>query len=93
MFSSFAYLIDGARILGMMLAAISSSGTASLSLVKSAEANIASWNLHLPPAKRHPADANGTMDEIMFRAHFIIHAYVKLNDEYLVVLQACDPGN
>lgn len=72
-FSSFAYLIDSARILGTTLAALSSTGDAASSLVKNAEANILSWDLHLSLAKRCPIRSDGTMDEIMFRAHFMIN--------------------
>lgn len=72
-FSSFTYLIDATRILGTTLAAGNILGKSPLSLVKNAEANILSWDLHLPHGKRDPVRADGTVDEIMFRAHMVIN--------------------
>ncbi|POR30976.1 Uncharacterized protein TPAR_08822 [Tolypocladium paradoxum] len=75
-FSSFTYLIDAARILGATLAAGDVLGKSPLSLVKNAEANIMSWDLHLPHSKRDPVRPDGTVDEIMFRAHMMINTSV-----------------
>ncbi|KND91881.1 hypothetical protein TOPH_03594 [Tolypocladium ophioglossoides CBS 100239] len=72
-FSSFTYLIDAARILGSTLAAGDILGKSPSSLVKNAEANIMSWDLHLPRSKRDPVRADGSVDEIMFRAHMAIN--------------------
>ncbi|KAJ6447188.1 Calcium channel YVC1 [Purpureocillium lavendulum] len=68
-FSSFTYLIDAARILGTSLAAGDIAGGSPIALVKNAEANIMSWDLHLPPSKRDPVRPNGSVDEVLFRAH------------------------
>ncbi|KAK4074597.1 transcriptional regulator family: Fungal Specific TF [Purpureocillium lilacinum] len=58
-FSSFAYLVDAARILGTTLAAGDVAGGSPVALVKNAEANIMSWDLHLPQSKRDPVRPNG----------------------------------
>ncbi|KAK5994030.1 C6 finger domain transcription factor iacK-like protein [Cladobotryum mycophilum] len=72
-FSTFAYLIDAARILGTTLAAGDIAGGSPSSLVKNAEANIMSWHLHLPREKRDPVRADGTVDEVLLRAHMMIN--------------------
>ncbi|KAL7929257.1 hypothetical protein V8C35DRAFT_315924 [Trichoderma chlorosporum] len=72
-FSSFAYLIDATRILGTTLAAGDVANKCAYSLVKNAEANVMSWNLHLPLAKRDPIRSNGTVDEVLFKAHMAIN--------------------
>lgn len=72
-FSSLAYLIDTARILGMMLATLDPSADSIGSLVKNTEANILSWELHLPHSKRDPVGKDGTVDEIMFQALMLIN--------------------
>lgn len=72
-FSSFTYLIDAARILGTTLAAGDIAGGSPMSLVKNAEANIMSWDLHLPQCKRDPVKSNGHVDEVLFRAHLMIN--------------------
>ncbi|PKS08759.1 hypothetical protein jhhlp_004812 [Lomentospora prolificans] len=73
-FTSFTYLIDVARILGTALAAGDIAGGTPSSLAKNAEANIMSWELHLPSDKRDPVRSNGTVDEVLFRAHLMINA-------------------
>ncbi|UNI13301.1 hypothetical protein JDV02_000059 [Purpureocillium takamizusanense] len=72
-FSSFTYLIDAARILGTTLAAGDVMGGSPVALVKNAEANIMSWDLHLPQSKRDPVRPNGSVDEVLFRAHMVIN--------------------
>ncbi|XP_044717710.1 C6 zinc finger domain-containing protein [Hirsutella rhossiliensis] len=72
-FSSFTYLIDATRILGTSLAAGDIAGGSPSSLVKNAEANIMSWHLHLPQSKRDPVRVDGTVDEVLFRAHMVIN--------------------
>ncbi|KAL7921451.1 hypothetical protein ACQKWADRAFT_321480 [Trichoderma austrokoningii] len=72
-FSSFAYLIDAARILGTTLAAGDTANESPYSLVKNAEANLMSWNLYLPQTKRDPVRRNGTIDEILFKAHMVMN--------------------
>ena len=68
-FSSFAYLIDATRILGTTLAAGDIANKSAYSFVKNAEANLMSWDLHLPRSKRDPVQSDGTVDEILFKAH------------------------
>ncbi|OTA07350.1 Zn2Cys6 transcriptional regulator [Trichoderma parareesei] len=72
-FSSYAYLIDTARILGTTLAAGDIANKSAYSLVKSAEANLMSWELHLPRSKRDPVRSDGTIDEILFKAHMVFN--------------------
>ncbi|UKZ52834.1 hypothetical protein TrVGV298_006621 [Trichoderma virens] len=72
-FSSFAYLIDATRILGTTLAAGDVANKSAYTLVQNAEANLMSWDLHLPRAKRDPVQSNGTVDEVLFKAHMAIH--------------------
>jgi hypothetical protein len=72
-FSSFAYLIDATRILGTTLAAGDIANKSAYSLVKNAEANLMSWDLHLPHAKRDPVQSDGTLDEVLFKAHMAIN--------------------
>ncbi|PTB35865.1 uncharacterized protein TrAFT101_010717 [Trichoderma asperellum] len=72
-FSSFAYLIDATRILGTTLAAGDIANESPYSLVKNAEANLMSWNLYLPQTKRDPVQRDGTIDEIMFKAHMVMN--------------------
>ncbi|KAL6692384.1 hypothetical protein J3F84DRAFT_383856 [Trichoderma pleuroticola] len=72
-FSSFAYLIDATRILGTTLAAGDIANTSAYCLVKNAEANLMSWDLHLPHAKRDPVQSDGTLDEVLFKAHMAIN--------------------
>ncbi|KAH7129554.1 C6 zinc finger domain-containing protein [Dactylonectria estremocensis] len=72
-FSSYTYLIDAIRILGTVLGAGDIVSGSALSLVKNAEANIMSWYLHLPQSKRDPVRADGTVDEVLFRAHMVIN--------------------
>ncbi|KAK2594458.1 hypothetical protein QQS21_007804 [Conoideocrella luteorostrata] len=73
LFSSFAYLIDAARILGSTLSIADKIGDSVLPTVKNAEANIASWHLYLPDYKKEPVQVDGSVDEIMFRAHMFIN--------------------
>lgn len=68
-FSSYAYLIDAARMHGPCLAAGDVAGKSPIELVKITEANILSWHLHLPERKRDPVCDDGSVDEVLFRAH------------------------
>lgn len=71
-FSSYAYLIDAARMNGTCLAAGDVAGKSPIELVKITEANILSWHLHLPTRKRDPVCDDGSVDEVLFRAHMMI---------------------
>lgn len=72
-FSSYAYLIDATRILGTTLAAGDTANESPYSLVKNAEANLMSWHLYLPQRKRDPARRDGTIDEVLFKAHMAVN--------------------
>ncbi|KAL6852088.1 hypothetical protein J3F83DRAFT_756902 [Trichoderma novae-zelandiae] len=72
-FSSYAYLIDATRILGTTLAAGDIANKYAYSLVGNAEANLMSWELHLPRSKRDPVQPDGTIDEVLFKAHMTIN--------------------
>lgn len=71
-FSSFTYLIDAARMHGTCLAAGDVAGKSPIELVKITEANILSWHLHLPKRKRDAVCDDGSVDEVLFRAHMMI---------------------
>jgi len=66
-------MVDAARILGVTLAAGDIAGGSPESLAKNAEENIMSWHLHLPQHKHDPVRPDGTIDEILFRAHLMIN--------------------
>ncbi|PNP45462.1 hypothetical protein TGAMA5MH_02685 [Trichoderma gamsii] len=72
-FSSYAYLIDATRILGTTLAAGDTANESPYSLVKNAEANLMSWHLYLPQRKRDPVRRDGTIDEVLFKAHMVMN--------------------
>ncbi|KAL7966111.1 hypothetical protein HDV63DRAFT_413380 [Trichoderma sp. SZMC 28014] len=72
-FSSYAYLIDATRILGTTLAAGDTANESPYSLVKNAEANLMSWHLYLPQRKRDPVRRDGTVDEVLFKAHMVMN--------------------
>ncbi|KAK1239846.1 hypothetical protein MKX08_007288 [Trichoderma sp. CBMAI-0020] len=72
-FSSYAYLIDATRILGTTLAAGDTTNESPYSLVKNAEANLMSWHLYLPQRKRDPVRRDGTIDEVLFKAHMVMN--------------------
>ena len=76
-FSSFAYRVEAVRILGQVLCvdALDDDDTRA----DAADASIANWGLHLPPAKKElllPPAAGRTdrVDEMLFQAHMVIHA-------------------
>ncbi|KID65270.1 C6 zinc finger domain-containing protein, partial [Metarhizium hybridum] len=73
LFSSFAYLIDASRMLGTALPTVDEQGDDTTSQVKNAEANITSWHLYLPESKKEPVQPDGSVDEVMFRAHMLLN--------------------
>lgn len=59
-------------MLGITLSTVDKEGDDINSLVKNAEANITSWHLYLPESKKEPILPDGSVDEIMFRAHMLV---------------------
>lgn len=75
-FSSFTYRIAAIRNLGRMMRMpqIMYPGDDTISRI---EALLTNWRLHLPESKRDDLNKNCKLDEMMFQAHFITHAYAK----------------
>lgn len=63
-------------MLGTTLVTVDQEGDDITSVVKNAEANITSWHLYLPESKKEPVQPDGSVDEIMFRAHMLLNTYV-----------------
>ena len=72
-FSSFAYRIASARILGRMMRCppILFPSDANLEKIESLLSN---WRMHLPVSKRDDLNKHCQLDEMMFQAHFMNHA-------------------
>ncbi|CAK7273944.1 hypothetical protein SEPCBS119000_005917 [Sporothrix epigloea] len=72
-FSSFAYRIAAARILGRMMRCppILFPNDENLEKIESLLSN---WRMHLPLSKRDDLNKHCELDEMMFQAHFINHA-------------------
>ena len=68
-YSSFAYLIDIARILGETMIAVLREGDVSDAIITEADAALTNWTFHLPEEKKDILKANGEIDEPMFHAH------------------------
>lgn len=66
-------------MLGTTLVTVDQEGDDIVSVVKNAEANITSWHLYLPESKKEPVQPDGSVDEIMFRAHMLLNTYVNTN--------------
>lgn len=45
-------------------------------MVNRVEALLTNWRIHLPDSKRDDLNKDCQLDEMMFQAHFITHAYV-----------------
>lgn len=75
-FSSYAFRIDAARILGNILAIGHMSASESGKQVESVDSSLTSWLLNLPASKRDVLDREGNADEMIFQAHMIINASV-----------------
>jgi hypothetical protein len=72
-FSSFAYLVDVARIMGCVLSVRSELREPFDSLVSNADARMVNWGLHLPKYKQEVFQENGEIDELLFQAHMMIN--------------------
>ncbi len=72
-FSSFAYRIAAARNLGRFMRCPPIMFAEDENLEK-VESLLTNWRMHLPLGKRDDLTKNCQLDEMMFQAHFIIHA-------------------
>jgi len=72
-FSSFTYRIAAARNLGRMMR-MPPVMFPDLAIIDRVQSLLTNWRLHLPDGKRDDLSRNCTLDEMMFQAHFIIHA-------------------
>lgn len=72
-FSSFAYRIAAARILGRFMRSPTSGFLGDENVTK-IESLLTNWRIHLPDSKRYNINKNCQLDEMMFQAHFVIHA-------------------
>ncbi|KAL2827470.1 hypothetical protein BJY01DRAFT_255689 [Aspergillus pseudoustus] len=82
-FSSFAELIGIARSLDLVLSERWQTGTEAANRVcANADTTILAWLLLLPAQKQSLLKQNGTVDQLLFRAHMLIYTYiVDLNRE------------
>ncbi|EEH40714.2 C6 zinc finger domain-containing protein [Paracoccidioides lutzii Pb01] len=71
-FSSFAYLINASRILGIALAVGSDNGNPIDPAVDHANSGLISWVFHLSDVKRELVTSKGKVDPILFLAHMLI---------------------
>ncbi|KAK4990034.1 hypothetical protein LTR50_002810 [Elasticomyces elasticus] len=71
-FSSFAYRIDAARVLGAVFTVARTQHNAQAANI--ADVRITNWILHLPPGMRECVGTNGKVDEMIFQAHMIINS-------------------
>ncbi|OAR00616.1 hypothetical protein LLEC1_02796 [Akanthomyces lecanii] len=72
-FSSFAYRILCGRNLGRFMRTPPLQGPDDENITR-IEALLTNWRLHLPRNKKDSLQKNGTLDEMMFQAHMIMHA-------------------
>lgn len=72
-FSSFAYRIAAARILGRFMRCPPILNPHDENLEK-IESMLSNWRMHLPPNKRDDLTKDCQLDEMMFQAHFMNHA-------------------
>jgi Fungal specific transcription factor domain len=72
-FSSFAYKIDAARLLGTVLSLRDNTFLATDSAVESIDSELSNFLLSLPPGKRELVESDGLPDEVLFTAHMIVN--------------------
>ncbi|KAF5724637.1 C6 transcription factor [Fusarium mundagurra] len=79
-FSSFAYLIGATRCAAQVICMSPKRATRedSEAIIQSADSAFDAWLLLLPKDKKPVLKADGTIDELMFQAHLLIH--VPLSD-------------
>jgi hypothetical protein len=74
-FSSFAYRIAAAKNLGRFMRMPPMMFPDDENAAK-VEALLSNWRMHLPATKRDDLNKQCQLDEMMFQAHYIIHACV-----------------
>jgi hypothetical protein len=72
-FSSFAYRIAAARNLGRLMR-MPQTMFPDHQEIDRLQSNLTNWRMHLPDTKRDDLSKNCQLDEMMFQAHFIVHA-------------------
>ena len=72
-FSSFAYLVDAARILAPVYVVAGNIGGSFDRITSNIDTKLASWTLNLPKAKRQLVGVDGKLDELLFQAHMLIY--------------------
>jgi hypothetical protein len=72
-FSSFAYRIAAARILGKFMRVPHIFGPDDENISK-VEAMLTNWRMHLPAHKQDALNKSLTLDEMIFQAHMMTHA-------------------
>ena len=77
-FSSFTYRIAAIKNLGRMMR-LPNNGFPSDENVDRIESHLSNWRIHLPSTKRNCLTEDCKLDEMMFQAHMIIHAYVTIS--------------
>ncbi|KAL4868431.1 hypothetical protein BDV12DRAFT_197303 [Aspergillus spectabilis] len=83
-FSSFAELIGIARSIELFMSEGVQLGPDGVNrLVGNADTSILAWLLLLPASKQSLVNCNGTVDQLLFRAHMLIYTYiVDLNRQF-----------
>lgn len=71
-FSSFAYRVEAARLLGT----IATLGDPNTEQIETAEMSLMGWFQHLPPRRRGVLGFGGQVDEMLFHAQVMIYGYV-----------------
>jgi hypothetical protein len=76
-FASFAELIGLTRAIGLALTPNRNSADPAQngSMAANVDTGIAAWYSLLPPSKRDLIQCDGSLDELMCKANFILHAY------------------
>ncbi|KAF4964999.1 hypothetical protein FSARC_7133 [Fusarium sarcochroum] len=74
-FSSFAYLIGAVQCAALAISASPKKATRQDSeyIIQSADSIIDAWLLLLPKAQKPVLQKDGTIDELMFQAHLLVH--------------------
>ncbi|KAI9923889.1 hypothetical protein MW887_008194 [Aspergillus wentii] len=75
-FSSYAELIGLTRGIDMALSSSSSNIQIYNSMCAKSDTSMAAWHSLLPSSKRSLIRPDGSLDEVMFKAQFIMHTYI-----------------
>jgi hypothetical protein len=87
-FSSFAYRIAAIRNLGRLMR-MPGSVFPDDDNINRVQTLLTNWRMHLPDGKRDDLDKTCQLDEMMFQAHFITHAYVSPSAIPSLVYEEC----